>query len=327
MRSPLIGRDREINSLHEILDRVHQGLGHIVCLTGEAGLGKSRLVEEAYNYWQRTVHSGNWKGVSSLSYEANNAYGLFQRLIRHLNNIGITDSPATLRQKLEPLLSTFPPTRHSRIMQIFEKVFALESDGNAPGLEGESFRQEFSNIMLHIWSQRFADQPTVLVFDDLHWSDPASVNLLTYLLAATDSIPLVLICVFRPEDDAPSNSLQSSASQKFSHRYTEIQLSTLPDSDISAILDELLAFANLPHELRHKILDRASGNPFFVEEVVRSLVSKGVVVAEDVLVDGEMRQVWRAVEGATTTSIPRACLQPALTGWKRAFELRCKRPP
>jgi class 3 adenylate cyclase/predicted ATPase len=304
MRSTLIGRDRELNTIHGILNKTQQGLGHIICLTGEAGLGKSRLVEEAHNYWQSTSWSGNWQGVSSFSYETNHAFGLFQRLIRRLNNIGITDSPAMLRQKLEPLLTIFPQARHSRIMQIFETVFALESDSNMPRLVGESFRQELFNVMLQIWSHRFADQPNVLAFDDLHWSDPASVQLLTYLFAVTDTIPLVLICAFRSDRDAPSALLQSTASQKFSHRYTEIRLSTLPDEDISAILDELLAIGDLPDQLRQDILDRASGNPFFVEEVVRSLVLSGVVVAEDVQVDDEMQQVWRAVDSATFTSIP-----------------------
>ena len=304
MRAPLIGRDRELNTLKEILDRSQQGLGHIVCLTGEAGLGKSRLIEEAHDYWQAAGYSGRWQAVSSYSYETNHAYGLIQRLVRRLNQIAVVDSPAILRQKLEPLLNAFPAERRPQFMPVFEALFAIESSADLPRLEGETFRQELFNMMLQIWSRQFADQPTVFIFDDLHWSDPASVQLLTHLLSATDSIPLVLICAFRPDPQAPSAALQSTAKQNFTHRYTEIQLAALPAADINAILDEMLATSDLPPELRQNILDRAGGNPFFVEEVVRSLVLSGAVIAEDKLVGGEMQHQWRAVDGAAAPKIP-----------------------
>ncbi len=183
-------------------------------------------------------------------------------------------------------------------------MFALESESNLPRIEGESFKQELFNALLHIWSRRFADQPTVLVFDDVHWSDLASVNLLAHLFAATDSMPLVLICAFRPDRDAPSTLLQTAASENFPHRFTEIKLTPLPDTEINAILDELLTIEDLPEELCHNILDRAAGNPFFVEEVVRGLILSGVVVSDENLVDGEGQPVWRAVPGGASMDIP-----------------------
>ena len=304
MRAPLIGRDREINTLHQILDSSQQRLGHIVCLTGDAGLGKSRLIEEAHDYWQSAGLSGNWQVVSSLSYETNHAYGLFQRLIRRLDQIAVSDSPAIVRQKLEPALAYFPEERRPRVMQLFETMFALESESNLPRIEGESFKEELFNALLHIWSRRFADQPAVLVFDDVHWSDPASVDLLTHLFAATDSMPLVLICAFRPDRDAPSTRLQAIASENYSHRCTEIRLKPLADAEINAIVDALLAIADLPAELRQNILDRAAGNPFFVEEVVRGLILSGVVVSDENNADGESRRVWRAVPGGMSMDIP-----------------------
>lgn len=304
MRAPLIGRDREIAALHQVLDRSQQRLGHIVCLTGEAGLGKSRLIEDAHAYWGAQGYAGNWQVVSSLSYETSHAYGLFRRMLRRLNQVGVTDSPTVLRQKLLPMMDYFPEERRARAMQAFESMFGLASESGMAALEGETFKQELYAVLLHIWKRRFADEPTVLVFDDIHWSDPASVDLLIHLLAATESMPLVLICAFRPDVGGASQLLQSAASQSYAHRYTEIKLSPLSDDEIDAVVDGLLTIADLPASLRQTILERANGIPFFVEEVVRGLIQSGVVVAEEQRVDGEPQRVWRASASAASVTIP-----------------------
>lgn len=304
MRSPLIGRDREIAALHQVLDKCQQQLGHIVCLTGDAGLGKSRLIGEAHAYWEAQGYAGNWQMVSSLSYETSHAYGLFRRLIRRLNQVAVTDAPDVLRQKLLPMMDYFPEERRPRALQAFESMFGLESESGMAALEGETFKQELYGVLLHIWKRRFADEPTVLVFDDIHWSDPASVDLLIHLLAATETMPLVLVCAFRQDVGGASQLLQSAASQNYAHRYTEIKLSPLTDDEINGVVDGLLTSADLPASLRRSILERATGNPFFVEEMVRGLILSGTVMAEDRQVNGRPQRVWRARADAATVDIP-----------------------
>ncbi|MDX1416055.1 MAG: adenylate/guanylate cyclase domain-containing protein [Candidatus Promineifilaceae bacterium] len=304
MRSPFVGRDAELKTLQDIMDKTSQGLGHIICLTGEAGLGKSRLVAEAHQYWQDKLSGAGWHAVSSYSYEKNNAFGLFQRLIQRLYQIAVSDSPTMLREKLEPSLAAFAPERRARVMQIFESFFSIDSGEGLPRLEGEAFKQEFFAVMRQLWQAQFAGRPAVLVFDDLHWSDPASIQLLTHLFEVTDTNPLILLCVFRLHEDTPAVALQRTAREQFVHRYTEIKLAKLAQAEINAILDGLLAAPDLPPALRQEILERAGGNPFFIEEVVRSLISRGVVVSREEQVNGALRQVWQVVDGASTMEIP-----------------------
>jgi predicted ATPase len=122
--------------------------------------------------------------------------------------------------------------------------------------------------------------PTVVVADDLHWADPASVELFVHLLALVEEVPIVFILAFRPERQSAAWQLKVKAETDYPHRYSEIVLKPLGDSAADQLVSELLDIADLPPELRRLILRKADGNPYFVEEIVRSLIDDGIVVRD-----------------------------------------------
>jgi class 3 adenylate cyclase len=301
----MVGRVAELKTLQDVISDLNQGIGRIVCVLGEAGLGKSRLISESYKDFTDLIgENGSWYETISLSYEYNQAYGLFQRLIQRVIGIAYDDPPQIVRKKLTALLDSFSEERRPRAKQVFEALFALESETNGAPLDDEVFRQELLVAMNEWWRARFADRPTVLIFDDMHWSDAASIELLQQLLPLTGEIPLVLLCAMREERSAPAWQIKTTADEEYRHRYSEINLRPLSNEESNELVNRLLAIPEIPDQLRKNILEKSDGNPFFIEEVVRTLIDSGAVESEQRDVDGDQHRYWVATNEAAEFAIP-----------------------
>jgi class 3 adenylate cyclase/tetratricopeptide (TPR) repeat protein len=305
LRAEMVGRQAEMAALREIMLDLKQGVGRIVCLLGDAGLGKTRLIQESRGVFQEVLGGeADWFETTTLSYETSQAYGLFQRLLRRVKNIAYDDPPPRVRQELATLVADLPEERRPRAAQVLEALFGLEGFGQGLPLEGEAFRQELFEAVQGWWQVRFGKRPAVLVFDDMHWADAASIGLLLSLLPLTEQIPLVLLCAMRAEREAPAWKVKTEAYEHFPHRYTELSLRPLSEEETNELISRLLAIAEISDPLRARILERSAGNPFFVEEVVRTLIESGTVFPEERTVDGELRRYWRSTHEAADFPIP-----------------------
>jgi tetratricopeptide (TPR) repeat protein len=194
--------------------------------------------------------------------------------------------------------------RRSRALHVFEALFGLESENNGIPMDDETFKRELYEAMNLWWKARFSLQPAVLVFDDMHWCDRASAELLRQLLPLTGESPLVLLFAMRAERNAPAWQIKTTADEEYNHRYTELILRPLSDADGSELINRLLANPELPENLRASILEKSGGNPFFIEEVVRTLIDNGVLVPEEREVNGAAKRVWRATSASADFAIP-----------------------
>ena len=303
LHATLVGREAELFAIRNVMNDLKQGLGRIVFVLGEAGLGKTRLIIEAHEVFKSISQSqAVWVETISLSYETNQAYGLFQGLIRRIGAIEYNDPPAILHEKLGTLVETIDEARRSRALHVFGALFGLESGKNGAPLDDETFKRELYEAMCLWWKSRFSLQPAVLVFDDMHWCDKASMELLRQLLPLTGEIPLVLLFAMRAERNAPAWQIKTTADEEYGHRYTELVLHPLSDADGNELVNRLLANPDLPDTLRASILEKSGGNPFFIEEVVRTLIDGGVLIAEEV--NGGTARVWRATSASADFAIP-----------------------
>jgi tetratricopeptide (TPR) repeat protein len=139
-------------------------------------------------------------------------------------------------------------------------------------------------------------QPVLLVLEDLHWADSLSLDVISLLMEALAEAPLLLLCVYRPEREQKSVRLGSIASRKCPERYTELLLRELTPSQSRHLVASLLTIEELPSSVRELILEKAHGNPFFLEEVVHSLIDAGLVYREG--------EVWRAREEIASVTVP-----------------------
>jgi class 3 adenylate cyclase/tetratricopeptide (TPR) repeat protein len=305
LHAPIVGRDAELAALRQAMADLKQGLGRIIFVLGEAGLGKTRLISEAHEVFQTLGHTqAIWVETISLSYETNQAYGLFQRLIRRVGGIDYNDASLVLRDKLSALVDILDETRRARALHVFEALFGLERETNGIPMDDETFKRELLEAMHLWWKARFSLQPAVLVFDDMHWCDSASAELLRQLLPLTGESPLVLLFAMRAERNAPAWQIKTTADEEYNHRYTELVLHPLSDAESNELVNRLLADPDLPEDLRASILEKSGGNPFFIEEVVRTLIDNGVLVPEEHEVHGAAKRIWRATRASADFAIP-----------------------
>src|SRR5918994_1875218 len=138
--------------------------------------------------------------------------------------------------------------------------------------------------------------PTVIMLDDLHWADSASLDLLLGVADLVEDLPLLITCLLRPDKDAPSWSAIHRARSQLGARYTEIVLEPLDAEDSKELLGNLLHIEELPESVRNLILNKAEGNPFFVEEVIRTLIDSEYIVQEN--------SHWRATREIVNVAIP-----------------------
>ena len=301
----MVGREAELLILREVMADLRQGLGRIISILGEAGLGKTRLISESHEVFKSLGNTqAVWVETISLSYETNQAYGLFQRLMRRIGGIEYNDTSLVLREKLRTLVENMEEARRPRALHVFEALFGLETESNGLPMDDETFKRELYEAMYLWWQARFSFQPAVLVFDDMHWCDTASSELLRQLLPLTGEIPLVLLFAMRAERSAPAWKIKTTADEEYNHRYTELTLRPLSDADGNELVNRLLDNPDLPDSLRASILEKSGGNPFFIEEVVRTLIDNGILSMEEQRVNGQSKRIWRATSASADFAIP-----------------------
>jgi class 3 adenylate cyclase/tetratricopeptide (TPR) repeat protein len=284
LETRLIGRDREFSQLSRAAQRLSGGVGQLFSLVGEAGLGKSRLTQEFCQYWLDSQADDGaaadppqrWHQAASYSYETHQPYAIFQRLLRRLAGIHTGETETSALRKKDDLIQTLPAALQDRLTAPFDSLLGFSDE-----LTGETFKAALFDGMPDFFRARFGHGPAVLVLDDIHWSDSASIDLLLHLLPTLSELPLLLICLLRPERDAPSWKIKQAMEAMDPQKSSVIQLHPLSYSESSAMVDELMAISELPETLRTEILEKSTGNPFFVEEIVRTLIDRGQVIREN----------------------------------------------
>jgi predicted ATPase/class 3 adenylate cyclase len=323
LRAPLVGRDPEMGMIERVFKDLHGGKGQILSIIGEAGLGKSRLVAEAQRTWRRILGRPEdepglppvWTMSQGISFETSIPYGHWQQHIRQVCGIVDSDAPDQISEKIEGQIILWPEERRDAIRRVYHRILSGRPGADASteagseivkqevlALLAEGFRLSASNAAAGkpAWSGTPTSYPPVIAFDDLHWADPASVELLTGLFQLTNEAPMLFMLVFRPERESGAWRAREIATRKFADRYTEINLRPLSRSEGDQLVSHLLKAADLKDDLRAFIQDRSDGNPLFLEELVRTLIDQGHVVP----MDGDSGISWRSVGKIDQITIP-----------------------
>lgn len=278
LASALVGREHEMEKLRAMVDGVRAGRGGIAFLVGEAGLGKSRLISELRSEWR--VGSGgagmiHWAEARAVSYDAQTPYSQLQQYLRNLTGVSPHDQPGVARDKIARASAQTIGAAPERVAAIYELLLGVEESPSA--LAGEELQREVLEVVASTVRGWAAASPSVLVADDLHWSDPASAELLTSLLSLCSEVPLLFLCASRP----PAEAVLPQARETHPEALTEIALDPLSPDDSRELVGRLLTAMDLPPDLSRLIQDKAAGNPFFIEEILRELIEEKVIVPHD----------------------------------------------
>lgn len=288
--SILVGREREVAALRGLADDTRRGLGRLLFIVGDAGLGKSRLVSELREQW--TGGNDRWLTSASYSYEKSDPYAVFKRLIRRMHVVVPGDEPGAIRARLAESVALLPADLQERADRAFAALFGLALEDEAV-LSGESFREALYTTIAAFWRVRLAAEPCIVVFEDMHWADQASLDLLAYLLQESAGRPPALVCTLRPDRHTPAWALMRRLTEADDGRAAMMELPLLTPDESSAMIDGLLSQPELPAAVRRGIVERSGGNPFFTEEIVRGLLQSGAIAPYEDTANGTTRYRWQ----------------------------------
>ncbi len=296
LTSAMVGRKNEMELLRACTEKARNADFQIVSLIGEAGLGKSRLKRE---FHEQLGDDFTWIEGRCLSHTQHAAYSVFLSAIKSQFGVGELDAEAEIREKISTRVvelfgedSEISPTEEI-LPYVFELMSVKLSDTEAQKVEylqeepEELQKQTFAAIR-HILMQTLKKGPVVLALEDLHWIDRVSYELILFLMENLIGMPILLLCVYRPEkyDEIGDHlcwQLGNITSERFSEQYTETSLKPLSQEHMQVILDSMLNLEDNEESqnLKNMILDKAEGNPFYLEEVIRSLIEDLVLQPEE----------------------------------------------
>ncbi len=267
----LIGRTSELAVLHLLLERAKSDRGQVVLLGGEAGVGKSRLVAEV----KITATGQGFKLVQGNCFEADRAspYAPFLDLLRSFfaNFSSLTKShdllpfAEELSQVLPdmiPLISDSPPHLHP---------FSLDPQ--------QAQRRLFA-LMLHFFTTQATPHPLLFIMEDLHWSDETSLDLLAYLARRCTHLPILFVLTYRSDEVSPELRHFLAALDR-EHLAQDFSLQRLTRAEVEAMLQAIFAMHQaVPTGLLESLYQLTEGNPFFIEEVLKSLIVTGEITGK-----------------------------------------------
>jgi class 3 adenylate cyclase/tetratricopeptide (TPR) repeat protein len=288
--SPLVGREREMEQLREAIGEAQSGRGRMVSLIGEAGLGKSRLVHETLAEWSRRRPEDSriggeihrlWETWQCVSYDATRPYAQYRRVLARLAGIEDTDPPEEVRRKLAATME--PGSEEDWLephMRVWRSLFGVTEPGEEP-LEGQAFRDAIMELVPAATRAFGADEPRLLVFEDLHWCDEASMDVLIETAKLVDDLPALFLFAYRPDRQAQSWRLKQWLETEYPHRAIELALEPLTGDDSGRLIDALIPDGD--PEVRTQILERTDGNPLFVEEVAVAVLEHDEIAIPNTL--------------------------------------------
>jgi adenylate cyclase len=265
--APLVGRGSELAQMRAAFERMQAGRAQLVVVAGEAGSGKSRLLDE----WLAGLNGEQQLAAVTVRRVACSSlgeptYGVFAALFREAYRVEQADSLAAAHDKLDAGLRALgaQADEAASIANVLKHLLGLAPVG-AADIDPEQLQRQIVLAAVALVERRLQQQPLLVIVEDLHWADAASVDLLGAVLDQLAGRPLMLLVTQRPD----ARPLRAPAAGE-----TRLLLEALPPTQARALVGALLG-AEASEDLQAFVAERSGGNPLFVEEILRSLIADG----------------------------------------------------
>ena len=282
--SRFVGRDEEIEQLRRALQKAGEGHGQVVAVIGEPGVGKSRL----YYEFIRSHRTQGWRVLESgsVSYGRASAYLPVVGLLKAYFKIHDRDDHREIREKVTGKLLTLEEALKPLLPAVLALLDVPVEDGQWRVLDAPQRRLRTLDAVKRLLVRESQVQPVLVVFEDLHWIDSETQTVLDTLVESAPSMRVLLLVNYRPE-------YQHGWGTKT--YYTQLRIDPLPAASAEEFLLALLGDDESLRPLRPLLVARTEGNPFFLEESIRTLVETRALVGE--------RGAYRMVKDLTTIQV------------------------
>jgi class 3 adenylate cyclase len=260
----LVGREEELELLLRRWSRAKTGEGQAVLLSGEAGIGKSRLTAALLERIATEPHT-RLRYFCSPQHTDSALYPIISQMERAAR-IAHGDTAQVKLDKLDVLLAQ--TSTSSQDVSLFADMLSLPNDGRYPalGLQPQQRRQKTLEALTAQVEALSRQNPLLMIFEDAHWADPTSLETFGLIVDRVRSLPVLLVVTFRPEFDPPW----------IGRPYvTALTLNRLAQRDIEAMIDRVVGNKVVPASVRHDIIERTDGIPLFVEEMTKAVLEAG----------------------------------------------------
>ncbi|MCB0117334.1 MAG: AAA family ATPase, partial [Caldilineaceae bacterium] len=288
MSSPMIGRDLELAELRRLFDQVQHGQGQLVLVTGEPGIGKTRLLDELHARLRHDAAGVQWLAGRCQEMGASSSFWPMRDLLRSLVAQRDDDEQSAVLGLVEWMVESgvLSLTQRAAILPALAYVSGIRLgdpwDTRHTDMEPEAVRTEVVDGLRCFVSALARQRPTVLVLEDLHWADTLSLDLFIQLMDDVADLPLLLVGVYRPDAQHRVRQMPTAAAQHCPGCWLELPLRRLAPAQTRQLLHNLLAADALPAVLEEHLLAQSAGNPLYLEESVRNMLeSQALVRSED----------------------------------------------
>lgn len=265
-RTPLVGRERELDILLQAWTRSVEGSGQYLALIAEPGMGKSRLVAEAIERIDRSHRVSVLRG-RCLSHTQSVSFSLLADLLRSVLGAEERRPPEKAEAMIRGLLQNEDDHTIAMAVDIVSDILGLPTrDSTIAHLDARIRRHVLVRSLRLLLSALSQRDPTVVVLEDLHWLDAASGAVLAEVIPQVHALQVFVVVTYRPESPPPFPAWPWTQA---------VQIPPLSEDEIPRLARAVLKGKALSTELEHRITERADGNPFFVEELLRSLQDSG----------------------------------------------------
>ncbi len=281
--SKMIGRDRELDKLEFQVMKAINGEGSIVNIIGEAGIGKSRIAVELKK--KDVIKKTTLLEGRAVSMGSNLSFHPIIDLLKNWARIREDDTEAVTFHKLQTSIRNIAPDEGDEILSFVATLMGMNLTGRyaerVKGIKGEALEKLILKNIRELLHKASEIIPIIIIMEDLHWADMSTILMLESLFRLVETQRIVFINVFRPRYSETGVRIVQTIQEKFPKYYVEIELQNLDEQLSEILINNMLNITGLPHNVKDRIVSRAGGNPFFIEEIVRSFIDDGVIVKKN----------------------------------------------
>jgi len=281
--SEMVGRDKELDRLQLQVMKLFNGEGSVVNVIGEAGIGKSRLVAEFKS--SEMIKKVTLLEGRAISIGRNLSFHLIISLLKEWAHIREDDSGADALSKLETAVRRVDPEGMHEVLPFVATIMGMKLSGpyaeRVKGIEGEALEKLILKNVRDLLIKTTELNPLIIVAEDLHWADMSSIELMESLFPLVEAQRILFVNVFRPGHKETGDRVAESVKERVSTHFVEIVLPPIDERMSETLINNMLNIKGLKQTIIDQIVERAGGNPFFIEEVVRSFVDEGAVIVKN----------------------------------------------